>query len=80
MLIHIQLFVITWNAVHQASLSMQFSRQEYLVGLPFPSPGDLPDPGIQLMSPASPELQADFYTGPPGKLCQYPFSECSGIK
>ena len=40
----------------QASLSMGFSRQEYWSGLPFPSPGDLPDPGIKLRSPA---LQAD---------------------
>ena len=41
---------------HQASLSMEFSRQEYWSGLPFPSPGDLPDPG---MEPRSPTLQAD---------------------
>ena len=39
----------------QASLSMEFSRQEYRSGLPFPSPGDLPDPGIKPMSPALPE-------------------------
>ena len=43
---------------HQTPLSMEFSRQEYWNGLPFPSPGDLPDPGIKLGSPA---LQADFY-------------------
>ena len=41
---------------HQAPLSMGFSRQEYWSGLPFPSPGDLPDPGIE---PGSPALQAD---------------------
>ena len=40
-----------WTAVHQAPLSMGFSRQEYWSGLPFPSPGDLPDPGIKLSLP-----------------------------
>ena len=50
---------------HQAPLSMGFSRQEYWSGLPFPSPGDLPDPGIE---PRSPTLQADALTSePPGK-------------
>ena len=42
-----QLFVIPWTVVYQASLSMGFSRQEYWSGLPFPSPGDLPDTGIK---------------------------------
>ena len=51
---------------HQAPLSMGFSRQEHWSGLPFPSPGDLPDPGIGPRSPAS---QADsFPTEPPGQL------------
>ena len=45
-----------WTVAHQAPLSMGFSRQEYWSGLPFPPPGDLPDPGIKLLSPA---LQAD---------------------
>ena len=45
-----------WTVAHQAPLSMEFSRQEYWSGLPFPSPGDLPDPGIE---PGSPALQAD---------------------
>ena len=49
----------------QAPPSMGFSRQEYWSGLPFPSPGDLPDPGIERRSPA---LQADALTSePPGK-------------
>ena len=53
------------TVAHQASLSMGFSRQEYWSGLPFPSPGDLPDPGIE---PRSPTLQADALTSvPPGK-------------
>ena len=45
-----------WAVAYQASPSMGFSRQEYWSGLPFPSPGDLPDPGIESRSPA---LQAD---------------------
>ena len=50
---------------HQGPLSMGFSRQEYWSGLPFPSPGHLPDPGIE---PRSPALQADALTSePPGK-------------
>ena len=45
-----------WTVAHQAPFSMGFSRQEYWSGLPFPSPGDLPDPGIK---PGSPALQSD---------------------
>ena len=45
-----------WTAAHQTPLSMRFSRQGYWSGLPFPSPGDLPNPGIE---PGSPALQAD---------------------
>ena len=61
------LFAIPWTAVYQASLSLGFSRQEYWSGLPFPSPGDLPDPWIE---PRSPALQADVLTSePPGKPC-----------
>ena len=48
----VQLFVAPWTALGQASLFMEFSRQEYWSGLPFPSPGDLPDPGIKSKSPA----------------------------
>ena len=54
-----------WTVAHQAPLSMGFSRQEYWSGLPFPSPGDLPDPGIE---PRSPALHVDALTSePPGK-------------
>ena len=53
---HVQLFV--WTVAHQASLSMEFFRQEYWSGLPFPSSGDLPDPGIE---PRSPALQQTLY-------------------
>ena len=62
---HVQLFVTPWTIAHQAPPSMGFSRQEYWSGLPFPSPGDLPDSGIE---PRSPALQADTLTSePPGK-------------
>ena len=54
-----------WTVALQAPLSMGFSKQEYWIVLPFPSPGDLPDPGIELMSPA---LADGFYNiEPPGK-------------
>ena len=59
------LFVTPWAVAPQTSLSMEFSRQEYRSGLPFPSPGKLPNPGIKLQSPA---LQADsLLSEPPGK-------------
>ena len=59
------LFVTPWTVAHQALLSMGFSRQEYWGGLSFPSPEDLPNPGIK---PRSPALQADsFPAEPPGK-------------
>ena len=59
------LFATLWTVAYQASLSMGFSRQEYWSGLSFPSPGDLPNPGIE---PGSPSLEADALTSePPGK-------------
>ena len=61
----VRLFVTPWTIAYQASPSMGFSRQEYWSGLPFPSPGDLPDPGIE---PRSPALEADALTSElPGK-------------
>ena len=51
-----------WTAACQRPLSRGFSRQEYWSGLPFPSPGDLPDPGIKPASPLSPELAGGFLT------------------
>ena len=53
----VRLFATLWTVARQGPPSMGFSRQEYWSGQPFPSPGDLPDPGIETMSPA---LQADF--------------------
>ena len=61
----VQLFATPWTVAYQAPLSMGFSRQECWSGLPFPSPGDLPDPGIE---PGSPALPADaLLSEPPGK-------------
>ena len=58
-----------WTVAHQAPPSMGFSRQEYWSGLPFPSPGDLPDPGDPGIEPRSPTLQADALTSvPPGNF------------
>ena len=55
-----------WTVAYQAPISMGFSRQEYSSGLPFPSPGELPDPGIE---PGSPTLEAEALPSePPGKL------------
>ena len=54
-----------WTVAHKAPLSMGFPKKEYQSGLPFPSPGDIPDPGIE---PASPALQADsLLSEPPGE-------------
>ena len=65
LLSHVRLFATPWTVAHQAPPSMGFSRQEYWSGLPFPSPGDLPNPGIKSRSPI---LQADTLTSePPGK-------------
>ena len=52
--------VTLWTAANQAPLSTEFSRQEYWSGLPFPSPGDLPNPGIKPGSLMSPALAAGF--------------------
>ena len=67
---HVRLFGTPWTVAYQAPPFMGFSSQEYWSGLPFPSPGDLPDPGIE---PGSPAFQADALTSePPGKprACQ----------
>ena len=58
-----------WTVARLVPLSMEFSRQEYWSGLPFPPPGDLPDPGIKHVSVASPALVGRFFTtAPPGSL------------
>ena len=61
----VRLFATPWTVAHQAPPSIGFSRQQYWSGLPFPSPGDLPNPGIE---PGFPALEADALTSePPGK-------------
>ena len=59
------IFAIPWTIACQAPLTMGFSSQKYWSGLPLPSPGDLPDPGIELVSPAL--VGRFFTTEPPGK-------------
>ena len=65
---HVQLFATPWTATCQAPQSMGFSRQECWSGLSFPSPGDLPDPEIELGSPA---LQADPLPSEPPEMASY---------
>ena len=62
LLSRVQLFVTPWTVAHQAPPYMEFSRQEYWSGLPFPSPGDLPNLGTELVSPS---LQADALPSEP---------------
>ena len=78
-------FATPWTVAHQAPLSMGFPRQEYWSGLPFLSPGDLPNPGIELVSPA---LTGGFFTvEPPGsfrpvhplRVGSAPFPQIEGI-
>ena len=65
----VRTFVTPWTVACQAPLSVGFSRQEYWSGLPFPSPGDLPNPGMESGSPA---LAGGFFaTVAPGKACVY---------
>ena len=57
----VQIFAISWTVAHQAPLPMEFSSQEYWSGLPFPTPGDLPDPGIKPTSLELPALVSGFF-------------------
>ena len=66
---HVQLFVTPWTVAHQAPLSMGFFRQECWSGLPFPTPGDRPGPGIKPSSPVSPALQVDSLPSEPLGVC-----------
>ena len=79
MLSCVQFFVSPWTETHQASLSMLlcwFPRQEYWSGLPFPSLGDLPNPGIKPVSPMSPALAGRFFTtSTTWEVQALPFSE-----
>ena len=72
MLSHVQLFANPWAVACQAPLSIGFPRQEYCSELPFPPPGNLPDPGIEPMSLMSPALAGRFLPlAPPGKPLIY---------
>ena len=65
----VQLSVALWTVAQQVPLSLEVSRQEYWSGLPFPPPGDLPDPGFKPMSLVSPALTGGFFiTSPPGSI------------
>ena len=69
---HVWLFATPWTIAYQTPLSMGFSRQEYWSGLPFPSPGNLPDLGIELASLVPPTLAGRFFTTePPGNPSWY---------
>ena len=68
----VRIFATPWTAARQAPLSMEFSTQNYWSGLPFPTPGYLPNPGIEPKSLASPALTSRvFTTVPPGKPILY---------
>ena len=65
LLSHVQLLATSWTVAYQDPLSMKFSSQEHGSGLSFPSPGDLPDTGIEPASLASPALAGRFFTMEP---------------
>ena len=66
---HVRLFVAPWTVAYQAPLSVEFSRQEYWSVLPFPTPGNLPNPGIKPRSSESPALEGRFFTTVPSEVC-----------
>ena len=66
----VRLFETLWTVTHQAPLSVGFPRQEYWSGLPFPSPENLPNSGIEPLSPASPALAGRFFTTEPSRDAQ----------
>ena len=70
LLSRVRLFATPWTVAYQAMQSMGFSRQEYWSGLPFPSPGDLPNPGIE---PGSPALQTDALLSEPPNVTNAPY-------
>ena len=78
----VQLSVTPWTVARQAPVSMQFSRQEYGSGLPFPQPGNLPDMGTEPASPSSPVLADRFFTtepfGKPPHTVEFHLKQCFG--
>ena len=80
MLSHVRLFAAQRTIAQQGTLSMEFSRQGYWSGLPFPLSADLPDPGIKPVSLMSPALSGGFFTTlPPGKPLMVPLSPNSSV-
>ena len=76
---HFPLFVTLWTVAHQVPLSMGFSKQEYWSGLPFPPPGDLPNPGTEPTSLTSHELAGRFFTtGATWEALFFPLLLCMG--
>ena len=76
----VRLFATPWTVAHQALLSMEFSGQEYGSGLPFPSPGDLPDLGIESASLRPPALTGRFFPSvPPGKPSRH-YARCQNTE
>ena len=76
LLSHVRFFATPWTVAHQALLSIGFPKQEYWSGLPFPPPGNPPDPGIKPALPASPVLAGGFLTTEPrGKPQGSPISQ-----
>ena len=74
LLSHVPLFMIPWTVACQVPLFMEFSTQEYWSGLSFPSPQDIPNPGIEPVSPAYPAVAGRFFnTVPPGK-CNWKYT------
>ena len=71
-----RLFEAPWTVALKVPLSLGFSRQEYRMGLPFPSPGDRPNPGIE---PRSPILQADSLLSDPSGKPMYPYLSTSNF-
>ena len=72
LLSHVQFFATPWNVAHQSPLSMEFSKQGYWSGLPFPSPEYLLNPRVKPASHVSPTLAGRFFTTvPPGKSKEY---------
>ena len=77
---NVWLFVTSWTVAVQAPLSVGFSRQEYWSGLLCPAPGDLPDPGIESPSLASPALASGFFTTSPTWEAQFTISTLYQIR
>ena len=78
-MLSVQLFATPWTVAHQVPLSMEFSKQKYWSELPFPSPGDLPDPGIKPTSLASPALAGELLTTVPPEEAEAKRPLCSHI-